>query len=221
MQGWIKLHRQLLEWEWYGDLNTFRLFTHLLLMANHKDKKYKGLLLKAGTVITGRELLAKQTGLTVQQVRTSIDRLISTNEITNKTSPQGTIIQIVKYIDYQVLTNEVTIKQPTSNQQVTTNKNVKKVKNEKKPIPTIEEFVEHALSRKANLSTEDIKLKYFAWVDNDWCINRNGDKHPIKNWKASLTNTVKYLKERYKQPLEPIEESIEDRIKRINLEAKR
>ena len=25
-QGWIKIHRQLTEWEWYDDLNTFRLF---------------------------------------------------------------------------------------------------------------------------------------------------------------------------------------------------
>ena len=43
-QGWIKIHRQLLEWEWYDDLNVKvlgYLYT-LLLKANHKAKKYKG-----------------------------------------------------------------------------------------------------------------------------------------------------------------------------------
>ena len=40
MSGWIKIHRQILEWEWYSDTNTFRVFLHLLLKANHKEKKY-------------------------------------------------------------------------------------------------------------------------------------------------------------------------------------
>jgi hypothetical protein len=39
MSGWIKIHRSILEWEWYEDTNTFRLFMHLILKANHKDRK--------------------------------------------------------------------------------------------------------------------------------------------------------------------------------------
>lgn len=37
MKGWLKLHRQITEWEWYDDANTFRLLIHLLIMANSKD----------------------------------------------------------------------------------------------------------------------------------------------------------------------------------------
>ena len=99
-QGWIKIHRQLLEWEWYDDINVKVLFFHLLLKANHKPKNYKGKI-------------------------TALNKLKSTNEITIKTSPQGTVIQIVNYKKYQIVTNEITNEQPTSNQQVTTNKNVK------------------------------------------------------------------------------------------------
>ena len=35
--GWIKLHRNLLDWEWYSDIKVCRVFLHLLLTANFKD----------------------------------------------------------------------------------------------------------------------------------------------------------------------------------------
>jgi len=124
--GWIKLHRQILEWEWYEDINCFRLFTHLLLKANHKEKRYKGIVVKAGQIVTSRDLLAQETGLSSQQIRTAITKLKSTNEITSVTSSQGTIIEVVNYEKYQLSTNETTEEQPTSNQRATTNKNDKK-----------------------------------------------------------------------------------------------
>jgi len=78
--GWIKLHRSLLDWEWYDDVNVTRLFLHCLFKANHKDKKYRGSVVKRGTFLTGRDLLAVETGLSVRQVRTSLSKLKSTNE---------------------------------------------------------------------------------------------------------------------------------------------
>jgi len=125
MSGWIKIHRQIIEWEWFTDTNTFRVFLQLLLKANHKEKKYRGMVLKVGTIITSRDILAIETRLSVQQVRTALHKLKSTNEITIKTSSQGTIIEVVNYAKYQLATNEVTNKQPINNQQVTTNKNEK------------------------------------------------------------------------------------------------
>ena len=132
MDGFIKIHRKLLEWEWYDDNNVKVLFLHLLLKANYKDKKYRGVNLKAGTVLTGRDILAKELSLSVQQLRTALHKLEATNEITIKTSSKGTKIQIVNYKKYQVTTSEATNEQPTSNQRVTTNKKEKK---EKKRIP--------------------------------------------------------------------------------------
>ena len=90
----------------------------------------------------------------------------------------------------------------------------------KQNLPTLEEFIAHAVERKKNVCTEEVRLKYFAWVDNNWSITRNNKTEPIKNWKASLTNTVKYLGEAYKQPSKPIEETLQERIIRLNLEAK-
>lgn len=134
MEGWIKIHRKLSDWEWYDDANTFRLFIHLLLKANHKAKKYRGLNLKEGTVLTGRDLLAKELKLSSQQIRTSLSKLKSTNEITIKSNSLGSVIQIVKWLDYQVPTNKTTKEQPKSNQRATTNNNDNKEKNEKKLV---------------------------------------------------------------------------------------
>lgn len=187
--GWVKIHRQFLEWEWYDDTNTKILFLHLLLKANHKDKNYRGQLVKRGSLLTGRELLSKETGLSVMQVRTSLNKLKSTNEITINSNKKGTVIQVVKYNDYQVVTNELTNKQPTDNQQVTTNKNEK---NEKKyNIPAYEEFKNFALSKKPNVDPEALRLKYDAWVDNGW---KNGNDKRILNWKSTLNNTLPYIK---------------------------
>lgn len=178
MEGWIKLHRRFLEWEWYDDNNTKILFLHLLLKANHKDKKYRGQIVRRGSLLTGRELLSKETGLSVMQVRTSLTKLKSTNEIAIKSSSQGTEIQVVKYNDYQVVTSELTNEQPTSNQRVTTNKNVK---NDKKVFipPTFQEVYDYCLSRKNNVDAQRFVDFY---TSKGWLVG----KSKMKDWKAAL-----------------------------------
>jgi hypothetical protein len=188
--GWIKLHRQILEWEWYSDNNCFRLFLHLLLKANHKEKRFKGIELKVGSIVTSRDLLARETGLSSQQIRTALNKLISTNEITSVTSSQGTILQIVSYEKYQVATNEITNEQPTSNQRVTTNKNIKKEKKEIY-IPEFNEFLEYAISQVPTVNKEDVKLKYESWKVNEW---KDGNDKKIMNWKTKLNNTLPYIR---------------------------
>ena len=214
MSGWIKLHRQITDWEWYDDHNTFRLFMHLLLKANHKERSYRGVKIEVGCIMTGRELLSKETGLSVQQIRTCLERLKSTNEITIKSNKQGTIIQVVKYKDYQVTTNESTTNQPTSNQQVTTNKNVKKEKNDN-TIPSLEEFMAYGLSKLEDVSQDALRLKYESWLSNNWAISRDGKVNPILNWKNTLNNTLVYLP---KQPKQEIEDHFMNHVmKQINL----
>jgi outer membrane protein assembly factor BamE (lipoprotein component of BamABCDE complex) len=129
--GWIKLHRSLLDWEWYDDVNVTRLFLHCLFKANHADKSYRGTVVKRGTFLTGRDLLAVETGLSVRQVRTSLTKLKSTNELTIKTSRQGTVVEVVNYDKFQDTTSKATNERPTSDQQTTSNKNEKNEKNEK------------------------------------------------------------------------------------------
>ena len=48
MNGWIKLHRKILDWGWYSDINTRVVFIHLLLLANFDDRYYLGKKIKKG-----------------------------------------------------------------------------------------------------------------------------------------------------------------------------
>jgi hypothetical protein len=67
---------------------------------------------------------------------------------------------------------------------------------EDKTIPSIDEFVAYALSSKPNVNIENVKLKYNAWLVNNWKINRNGKDVDIKNWKTTLLNTIPHLGEK-------------------------
>ena len=142
MSGWVKIHRQILEWEWYDDINTCRLFFHLLIKANHKERNYKGKIVSVGETLTGLDKLSTETKLSVQQIRTSLNKLKSTNEITINSTSQGTVIKVVNYEKYQVATSEVTDEQQTNNKRVTTNKNDKKENNENKVVINVQAFVE-------------------------------------------------------------------------------
>lgn len=120
----------MVEWEWYQDANTFRLFLHLLLTVNYEDKKWQGTMVKKGQIITSYGHLSQQIkGLTVQSVRTSLNKLKSTGELTIKTTNKYTIITISKWKDYQQLTNKTTNEQQTTNKQLTTTKELKEIKN--------------------------------------------------------------------------------------------
>lgn len=133
MSGWILLHRTMLEWEWYSDANTSRLFIHCLLKANHTDKKWQGNTVKRGDFITSGDKLAKELRLTRNQVRTSIKKLKSTNEITSKGASQHTVITVVNYdryqSDHQQDNKHITNGSPTDHQRITTTKQYNNINN--------------------------------------------------------------------------------------------
>ena len=117
-EGFIYLHRKLLDWEWYDDANTFRLFIHLLLKANFKETKYRNNIVKRGQLVTTRTELSNELGLTEQQIRTSINKLKLTNEITSKSTNKKTFVTLNRYELYQndknKITNKATNNQPTN-----------------------------------------------------------------------------------------------------------
>jgi hypothetical protein len=122
-KGWISIHRKMLDWEWFEDVNTTHLFLYFLLKANHTQGKWKGVEVKRGQLITGRLKISQETGLSEQNVRTALKHLISTNEVTKYTTSKYTIITITNYDKFQQPTNQLTNNQPTTNQQLTTNNN--------------------------------------------------------------------------------------------------
>jgi hypothetical protein len=99
--GFITLHRQILDWEWYKSTNTKVLFLHLLLNANFRDASFEGHKILRGQLVTSLPSLAVELGMSIKQIRGSLDHLISTGEVTSVSYPRYRIITIVKYNDYQ------------------------------------------------------------------------------------------------------------------------
>lgn len=138
MQGYIKLHRKFNEWEWRNSPKHVAVFLDLLLNANHKEKRYRGVLIGTGQLTTSYQAISKRTGVTVRGVRTVLKDLISTNEVTHEGRRHYSIITIVNWGKYQIddTRNDIDMtsrRQPSDNL-VTTNKNVKNVKNVKEVI---------------------------------------------------------------------------------------
>ncbi len=204
MEGWIKLHRKLLDWEWYDDANVCRLFLHLLLKASHQETVWKGVVIKPGDVVIGRTSLAKETGLSEQSVRTCLSKLKSTREITSKSTSKYTIISINNYSSHQQI-NQQTNKPSTSNQPAINHiqeyKNDNNVKNNKIYIaPDLkDEDFEHIV-KKYNVPMAFVLSKYDDLLL--WASSRpNNSKLKGRNWRMTLMKFVKddMLKIKFKE----------------------
>ena len=100
-QGWVMLYRKIVNWEWYTDVNTFKLFVHLILFANHSAGRWRGVEIKRGELITSIASLSSSTGLTQRQVRTALGHLRKTGEISVETTRLYTRITVENYGLYQ------------------------------------------------------------------------------------------------------------------------
>ena len=106
MKGWIALHRQFTQWEWFDKPEMVQLFIYLLISATHEDTQWRGIEVKRGQIITSLEKISFATSLSVRTIRTCLNRLISTNEITCEATTQYRLITICKYDKYQDLESE-------------------------------------------------------------------------------------------------------------------
>jgi hypothetical protein len=159
MEGWIKLYRKLVDWEWYDEPNTKIVFIDLLLHANHKERKWRGETIEAGSLVTSIGAIAERNGLSTKQVRTAIAHLEKTGEIAKKRASKNTTLIVLNYKRYQEFDdgkgqqkgnqtagewqesgNQMAINGQIEGKQRATNKNVKKVNNinnERNNLPPI------------------------------------------------------------------------------------
>ncbi len=101
MEGHIKLYRKFLDWQWYKDINTSRLFLHMLLKANWKPRQHMGVDVPRGSLSSTYEELAKETGLSIKNVRTAVKRLENGGEVAVKRHQKFTVFSIKNYDKYQ------------------------------------------------------------------------------------------------------------------------
>lgn len=103
---WIKMYKKLKDWEWFTDINVTYLWIYLLLTASDEDKRWQGMVVRKGQMVTSVSKLASATGLTDKQIRRCIGCLERTGEIVVERANKWSIITICKYDDYQVSDNQ-------------------------------------------------------------------------------------------------------------------
>lgn len=145
--NYIKLNRNILEWGWYSNINTCRLFIHMLLKANWKDGNFQGKAIHRGSFVSSIGNLATETNLTIDEIRTALKHLISTKEITKQSFNKYTVFTVTNYEVYQAIPKQITSQSPSNSQSIPN------------LFPTIEE---RKKGRKEELNIkENKKEKYF------------------------------------------------------------
>ena len=127
------------------------LFIHLILRANHEPKKWMGIDVNTGQTISGRKTLSAETGISEQSIRTCMERLKSTNEITIESTNKYTLVTIVNWGDYQDTSEQINQENnPQANQQLTSNQ----------PATNHKQELKNDKNEKNNKKIQDI---YVAW----------------------------------------------------------
>lgn len=208
MNGWIRLYRQLEGWEWYSCPLTKAVFIHLLIKASWRDARWRGIEIPRGSLFCSVGTLSAATGVSTRSVRTALERLKSTGEVTIQTTSRGTLVTLCKWDDYNSDENEndkpndkPNDKRPTNDRQATDKRSTtseegkegKKGKKERsksmasKARPhTREEF--DAYFREVGLYPRDAEATWNKWEGNGW---KNGGKaivcwkSTVQAWKAS------------------------------------
>ena len=180
----IKLDRNILEWRWYKDQNTKALFIHLLLKANIKPHGFREITIQRGELATSYATLAAETGLSIRNIRTALEHLQQTGEVTVKRHARFTVISIPQYDLYQ---SQVTGNRQASDSQVTGNrqqsKNERRKEGKKPPKggqwapPTVGDVSAFCLENGLQVDAQRF-VDYYEAVG--WTVGGQ----PVRSWEA-------------------------------------
>lgn len=160
--GFVKDYRSKLGWEWWTDIHTAHLWEYICLRVNYEPSRFRGMEIGRGEMLESIGTMAARTGLTTQNVRTALEHLKRTGEITCKVTRYGLLIKAIKYAFFQgddaqgntqtntEVTSQLTRKSQGTNTEVTTYKEIKKERRKRNKeergasaptLPEIREFV--------------------------------------------------------------------------------
>lgn len=108
-EGFIKLHRSILSWEWADDSTVFFFFVRLIFAANYQEKHWHGMTIERGQFVTSLAKLCELTKFSKATVRRCLDCLTGTGEIKEAViANRYRIITVVNYDKYQSVGQKMT-----------------------------------------------------------------------------------------------------------------
>ncbi|MBM4159169.1 MAG: hypothetical protein FJ216_10395 [Ignavibacteria bacterium] len=103
--GYIALHRKIIDNSIYKDSKLLHLFLHLLLKASHKDQKIifnnSEITIRRGQCVAGRKQLSKEIGVNENYIYRKLRILENLNVISLRPNNKFTVVTIDNYSIYQ------------------------------------------------------------------------------------------------------------------------
>lgn len=138
MEGWIKLHRKILDNPIVcKDSDYFSVWCYLILNATHSeyDSIFNGerITLKKGQLLTGRKSISEKFNISESKVQRIFKTLESEHQIEQQTGNKNRLISILQWDLYQQSEQQseqqLNNNRTTTEQQLNTNKNIKNIEN--------------------------------------------------------------------------------------------
>jgi len=197
-EGWIKVHRAILLHPVFQDSELLHVFLYCLAKANHKSGRVLSpqsvggeLKIERGQFIFGQRKAAKDTGVNARTAHRKMVLLEKLGILTRSVSHRFTIVTVNNYARYQDNPNQPDPLHdsneshpcPTSVPQVSTNKNKKNEKNDKKKIYPAHS-VEYELSR--------FLLVEIRKNDHGFLVNRpEAEEATLQHWSSDFDQLMR------------------------------
>ncbi len=182
-RGYIKLWRKIIDGGWLKNHKLWVFWSWCLVKASHKECDLvvgcQQVHLMPGDFVFGLNKASEELDMSVRSIRTIIDFLRNSQNMTIKTTNKYSVISITNWGIYQseeIQNDNQNDKRPTNDRQQT-----RMYKNEKNIfiIPTVEQVREYCIQRGNKIDPE----KFVAFYEsNGWLVGKN----KMKKWKAAI-----------------------------------
>lgn len=221
MDGWVRLHRILMDkpiWKCSTPQQKAILIT-LLLMVNHEDSEWEWqgnkFKVNPGQTITSLDNIVKEAGkgISVQNVRTALDKFEKYGFLTNKSTKTGRLITVENWELYQSNENNQQSNKQRGNKGLTPNKNDKNDKNiilntiveifheicaSYPKVKKLTKQREKAINARLKDYTEDDFRKLFTMAEeSNFLKGSDGGWKANFDWLINESNMVKVLEGNY------------------------
>lgn len=194
MQGYIKLHRKILDNGVFADAELLKVFVWCILKANTTSNVVYGRKVDVGQFLTGRLTASEELHIKPSTIYKRLQKLKQQGYINLNSTTKNTLVTVINYKSYQL-------------EQVNKKRNLAEVINKfKLEVNTfiniyteemIEEFIDYwteTNKSKTKLRYElqktfDISRRLKTWNKNDKKFNKGKNNNLLNNWQ-DLRNEI-------------------------------
>ncbi len=205
--GFVKLPKTILEWEWYDHPDVFRIYIHLLIKVNYAPARWRGMDILEGEHITSTAKLSEELNMSEFKVRESLSKLEKTGFLKKTTTNKFTKLKLLQY-GADLNNTDVKLKQNAvqTTSKVQPNQNQTTIKKNNKENIEVEErkevFKNKILNFSKNFSKQHLDGFYEYWnIENKQTGRLRFEEEKSWNLESKLKSWVVFPKPKEKRTL--------------------